>query len=263
MKLEFVNPGVDYTIKNILEFQAEDVADFWSEPLFYFYPQLDKKYAESLPMKEKTKYIEKCLRAEYPKIKDTIEQKIPLYTEYWTKCEKQIADALSETFEIDCSTLFDDMKCNVTMNPVCPRFLKEQSFDIFYLNSAKGAIGMALHEIIHFVWFHVWNELFGDSYDEYETPSLKWIFSEMVVESIMRDERLSSINPYFPRENGGCIYSYFFDMKANGKNVLQILDDMYNKKSIRDFMRDGYAYCLANEEEIRKHISIAEKEGHK
>ncbi|MFR5786273.1 MAG: hypothetical protein ACLUHE_03445 [Christensenellales bacterium] len=49
-----------------------------------------------------------------------------------------------------------------------------------------------------------------DNYDEYERPSLKWILSEMVVESVMRDERLSSINPYFPRENGGCVYPYFF-----------------------------------------------------
>lgn len=120
---------------------------------------------------------------------------------------------------------------------------------------------MAIHEIIHFVWFHVWNELFGDSYDEYESPSMKWIFSEMVVESIMSDERLCSLNPYFPRENGGCIYPYFFDMEANGENVLATLNDMYKNKKINDFMKDGYAYCIANEKEIRNHIATSENQG--
>ena len=61
------------------------------------------------------------------------------------------------------------------MNPICPRFLKERFFDVFYKNSEYGALGMSIHEMIHYVWFYVWNRLFNDSYDEYETPSLKWI----------------------------------------------------------------------------------------
>ena len=39
----------------------------------------------------------------------------------------------------------------------------------------------------------------------------------MAVEPVMRDERLSSINPYFPREEGGCVYPYFYDMVLDGK----------------------------------------------
>ena len=69
--------------------------------------------------------------------------------------------------------------------------------------SGSGIYGVTLHEIIHFVWFHVWNQEFRDSYEEYERPSLKWILGEMVVESIMTDPRLSELNPYFPREDGG------------------------------------------------------------
>lgn len=36
---------------------------------------------------------------------------------------------------------------------------------------------------------------------------------------------LGSINPYFPRENGGCIYPYFFDI--DGKRILDTLDVIY------------------------------------
>ena len=77
-----------------------------------------------------------------------------------------------------------------------------------------------------------------DNYDEYERPSLKWILSEMVVESVMRDERLSSINPYFPRENGGCVYPYFFDMMVDGKPILDI-GRYVQKPNIEDFMREA------------------------
>ena len=107
-------------------------------------------------------------------------------------------------------------------------------------------------------FLHVWNRLFGDSYDEYERPSLKWILSEMVGESVMKDERLSSINPYFPRENGGCIYPYFFDMMVDGKLVLDTLDAMYKSQSIEDFMRNSYAYCKEHEAAIRHHIQRSE-----
>ena len=80
----------------------------------------------------------------------------------------------------------------------------------------------------------------------------------MVVEPIMRDPRLSSINPYFPREEGGCIYPYFFDMKAGGSLVTDTMDAMYQKLPIEDFMKCSYAFCQSYEAEIRSHIQNAE-----
>ena len=82
----------------------------------------------------------------------------------------------------------------------------------------------------------------------------------MVVESVMKDERLSSINPYFPREHGGCIYPYFFDMVVDGKLILDTLDTMYRSESIENFMRRSYAYCQKHEAEIRKHIEKSEEQ---
>ena len=259
MEVTFVNPGIDYMISQIMEFQAEDESAFWSEPLYHFYPQLDKAYAASLPFPKRREYIEHTMRKVYAELGDTINEKAALYSRQWEVCKEQIAAALSDAFCVDCVNLFNDIRCNVSMNPIEPRFLTAKSYDTFYLNSEKGAIGEGIHEIIHFVWFYVWNRLVQDSYDEYERPSLKWILSEMVVESIMKDERLSSINPYFRRENGGCIYPYFFDMKADGKLILDTLDDMYRTQSIEEFMRNSYAYCIEHEAEIREHIRRSER----
>ena len=44
MDIEFVNPGVDYMIQRIMDVQTEAESAFWSEPLYRFYPQLDKAW---------------------------------------------------------------------------------------------------------------------------------------------------------------------------------------------------------------------------
>lgn len=258
MKVTFANPGVDYMIERIMAFQTENEAAFWSEPLYHFYPQLDKAYAASLPFPKRKEYIERTMRTVYAGLEDTVNDKAELYSRYWSVCCVQITAALSDAFGVDCASLFNDIRCNLSMNPIEPRFLKERCYDTFYMNSEKGAIGRGIHEIVHFVWFHVWNKLFGDSYDEYERPSLKWILSEMIVESVMKDERLSSINPYFPREHGGCIYPYFFDMAVDGRLILETLDAMYRSQNIEGFMRSSYDYCQKHEAEIREHIRKSE-----
>ena len=58
MEVTFINPGVDYMIQSIMHFQAEGESEFWSEPLYHFYPQLDRTFAASLPVAERRDYIE-------------------------------------------------------------------------------------------------------------------------------------------------------------------------------------------------------------
>ena len=44
MNVTFVNRGID-DICQIMSFQTEGESDFWSEPLYYFYPQLNRDHA--------------------------------------------------------------------------------------------------------------------------------------------------------------------------------------------------------------------------
>ncbi len=259
MEIKYQNPGFKSMIDSILQFQSDNETVYWLDGLYAFYPQLDKEYAKTLEWNERYKYISDVLEKEYDETK--INEKVKIYNEYWLQKKNQINDALSEAFEIDCKKIYNNMICDVSMNPTSPRYLMEKRFEVFYLNSEKGAIGTSIHEMIHFAWFYVWNIVFQDDYDEYERPSLKWILSEMVVESIMKDERLSSINPYFPREHGGCVYSYFFDMEVGGGLILDKLDLMYKNMNIREFMLESYGYIRDHEQEIRQHIKEAEDKG--
>ena len=82
MDIEFVNPGVDYMIQRMMDFQTKAESAFWSEPLYHFYPQLDKAYAISLPFSERNEYIERTMRAVYAESEDMINEKAALYTRH-------------------------------------------------------------------------------------------------------------------------------------------------------------------------------------
>ncbi len=260
MLVTYKNPGFEHSINSILLFQEDGTAPFWSDALIYFYPQISRERLIGLSSDEKREYLTRELKAAWDEIGDELERKVEAYNAHFMKYHGQIEDALSEAFDIDTGAIFNDLVGNISLNPICPRFLQERYFDIFHKNSERGAIGLSLHEIIHYLWFHVWNGHFGDDYSEYETPSLKWILSEMVVESIMSDERLSSINPYYPRENGGCVYPYFQNMVINGEPILDTLMKMCRCNRITDYMELSYRYCSENEAAIRRHIEEAEKQ---
>lgn len=258
MHITYRNPGYEHAIESIMLFQTDEQTTFWSDPILHFYPQIDKNELTKRDAVGKRKYLDEVFREIYTGTKAELDSKTICYNEHFANHKCQIEDALSDAFELDARLFYNDLTGNITLNPICPRFLKERCFDIFYKNSERGALGLSLHEVIHFFWFHVWNNHFGDSYDEYETPSLKWILSEMVVETIMSDRRLSSINPYFPKENGGCIYPYFQDMMIDGVPILNKLSTFYHDNVITDFMEVSYAYCTEHENAIRQHIMEAE-----
>lgn len=259
MHVKYCNPGLEYSVNSILSFQTDDNTPFWSNSLFYFYPQINREQLQKINIEGRRSYLNEVMSRIYEEIKPEIDDKIIKYNNYFEQYANQINEALSEAFETDVYGLFEDLTAKICMNPVSPRFLSERSFEVFYKNSERGALGASLHEMIHFIWFYVWNQVFGDSYDEYEKPSLKWILSEMVVESIMSDKRLCSINPYFPHEQGGCVYPYFQDMYIDDKLILNTLDELYQNNNIKDYMKKSYEYCLLHEDKIRKHIAAAEK----
>lgn len=257
MDLTFTYPGITRSVESIMEFTKPGTSVFWSSPIFHFFPELDKEKYSQMNENERREYLKQYFIKFEQDHSQLLAEKITKYNIRWQECRPQIVEALQEAFEIDVTHLFNDMKGYVTFNSVSPRYLENNSFDIFYLNSEHGAIGLSIHEIIHFVWFYVWQQHFHDSVEEYEKPHMKWILSEMVVDTFMRDERLASINPY--HTHGGSAYPYFYTLQINGRPVLEILHEMHQSMSIHEFMEKSYLFCQKHEKEIRKHIEENER----
>ena len=256
MKLKFEFSDVEYSASSILHFTKSNMTDFWREAFFYFYPDVDKQKFNAMSDDERLIFLRTYLSNFYDANKTEIAQKISDYNVHWKNNEMQIVAALQDIFSIDLTDIFNDLVCYTTFNPISPRYLDKNSFDNFYLESKAGALGSAIHEIIHFIWFYAWQKHFHDNTADYETPHLKWILSEMVVEPIMRDERLASINPYYTDKS--CVYPYFYTMQINGKPILDTLYEMLSSMPMSDFMEKSYQLCIEHETEIRNHIKDAE-----
>lgn len=251
MKLTFKTPGAAYSIESMAQFLAEPGQANWAEMFFVFYPQLDRKKLLSGTKAQRQRHLTEVVTAEYASQESEMMQKQAFYQAHWNAHEAEIQTAFSEIFSLDLTGQFDDMTANITLNPICPRYLSAHSFDVFSKNSPSGALGMALHEITHFLWFDVWAEVFGEkSPEEYETPHLPWIFSEMAVDPILKgDKRLYALDPY--SQHDGNAYECFYTMQIAGVPILQTLGEWYQNMPIREFMKTGFSFCQAHEAEIR------------
>ncbi len=251
MKLNYCFKDISDCVEITLEFTNENQSKYWSDVFFEYYPDINRLNYETLTLSEKQIFLTDYFQTLSINNKTNLEDKLCEYQHYWNLYEGQIVEALESVFSIELKYIFNNIKAYISFFPICPRYLSNNTFDVFYLCSEKGAVGISIHEIIHLVWFHVWNEYFNDEYYEYETPHLKWILSEMVVDCIMRDDKFNIIKHFF---KGDYAYSYFYTMIIENKPILETLNEMYASMDIRNFMKNSYDYCLKWEDEIRSHI---------
>lgn len=252
MKVLYKNPGYKYSAESISEFIKQD--EFWSEPIFYFFPELLKfkdLFNKNDDNKDIVEEISGTIVELYESREKEIQSKVISYQKSWNIYEELINERFSSIFQFDTSKVFNNLVCNITLNPISPRYLKEHIFDGFYMGSNENSISNALHEIVHYLWFYLWNKKYKDSYEKYEAPSLIWILSEAVVEQILNDEGLNEINP---NKGSGNAYPYFYNMIINGEPLYDYLDDMYINNTIDEFMDKSYKFMIKNEEEIRSQV---------
>lgn len=247
MQVTFYAPGLAYSVDSILLFQKEETGDWWRNALYQFYPQLDREWMERASWPER----EARLREELSGVYEQLAEKPAAYQLHWNKNRREVKEALGDVFQIPLAGRYRDIRAAVTLNPICPRFLAERRFDVFYRNSPSGALGIALHEIVHFLWFDRWNALFHDDPAEYETPHLKWLFSEMAVKPVLGKPGLAERNPYYP---DSCVYDYLETMTAGGRPVMETMEEIYAGGGIDHFMIEGYRYCQEHAAEIRRQM---------
>ncbi len=98
----------------------------------------------------------------------------------WEKIGPAFLDELSKHFETEWPEDRDEVVGYVSVLPVYPRFLRDYSFCVGYKN-VTDMVETAAHEILHFLWFKKWKEVFPATNEkEYESPHLTWRLSEIM-----------------------------------------------------------------------------------
>ncbi len=253
MKLTFCVPSLDQVLEATLWTQEDGITSYWRDGLYQEYPEIDKVKALALPAQKRMRYVSDTLTKIYGEKQSAFKILIQDWQKEWNSKLDEIESALSVAYEMDTKPVLNNMVAYVNLNPVCPRYLDTHSFYIFYKMEIDRVIRTCLHEIMHFLWFYKWQEHFHDDPKEYDTPHLKWIFSEMVQETMMADTPIKDLSKW-----QGNVYDYFYEMKIDGKPILKTLSDIHKTKGLIGLFEDGYQYCIAHENEIRESIRTAE-----
>jgi hypothetical protein len=175
-------PQVEFELANV-EREADLFDDFIKRNNW---PHIFAKHQELVDLlngvedKEKRKaicleYVRK-LRSEHEAEMKTFSEEIK---NEWDKINEKFLEILSVHFETDWPAE-EKITGYVSTLPIHPRFIDFNSFFIGYEN-LSAMIETSAHEIVHFLWFKKWKEVFPEvERREYERPNLVWKLSEIM-----------------------------------------------------------------------------------
>jgi len=221
----------------------------WSGKILDKYPELDAKL-KNIKQKEKREviakdYFEKFLENHYSELEKNTE----LFQKGWNRINDKFMKTLSKILKITWSDKDKIIRACVSLNPICPRYIKGRTFDMYYNSDISQMKSISVHEILHFLWFEKWKKIFPKTPERhFDSPYLEWQLSEMVPKTILCDERIQRIFPHSPG-----VYKEYTAMKIDGKPLLsQIEKFYYEKKDIEDFMKKSWKFVKEHKREINK-----------
>ena len=225
---------------------------YWADGLAKFYPearsiQVPGADRESCLIKYKDTF-EKVRAAR----KDMIDIARKEFVEKWGSLRDDFLHALSAHFETEWPREKPEIIGKITVIPIYPRFLAGFSFFVGY-KSAGDMIETSAHEIVHFLWFKKWREVFPDiDAKEYESPHLVWRLSEVIDPIILQCHPVIS-SLIKPKHWG---YSSFEKVQIEGVPMVEYfkkiyLDSVAAHDSFEMTMRKLWTEAQKHERELR------------
>ena len=219
----------------------------WIDIFNRWYPELDTLLEGVNAELERRKIAYRFFSRVYEEQMLAMEQALKRFNRRWPKLNDKVMLALSDVIEKEWSEKDRIVHVYMSMNPVCPRFIKVRSFDIFYKGNFREMAVTCVHELSHFLYFDKWKEVFPETNEkEFDYPYLVWKLSEMVPAIILNDKRIHKVVDF---DFGA--YPQFEKCKIDGRPLLSYLQGFYdNRKNFADFLRKSWRFVKAHEREI-------------
>jgi hypothetical protein len=135
----------------------------------------------------------------------------------------------------------------ISINPICPRFLNNWSFSIFFnYKKISDAMEVIMHECCHFLYFEKWKKMYPEMNNKkFESPYLEWHLSEIIAPIILNDKRIQKL-----LKKKAVFYPEHEKMKIKRKNVPEFFTNLYNKreKDFNDFLKKTYDIVKKNKQ---------------
>lgn len=219
---------------------SENTPDDWKRDILCFYPPLKAKLKGKLPKAKDRQIIANFFSDAHDFLSPTLKKKARVYQRAWDPINTEIMKALSSIVEIAWPSGLKTISAHVSLNPICPRFIKEKAFHVFRGRSIEEMKECAIHELLHFIYFEKWKRVFPETPErEFDAPFLVWHLSEMVPGVVLNDPRIQNVFKYKFRS-----YPEYEAIKTNGVPMLTRLKQLYdNSKNFEEFLREAWEFA--------------------
>lgn len=199
-----------------------------------------------LDWEQKREIVAKAVTPIHEQNLELMENKVKEFQSYWNDNAGLICAELERVFRINFKGI-QQYTAEINVNPICPRFLNERSFDVNFNSSKENALQTCIHELIHFCWFDLWQELFPETEPEkFETPHTEWLLSEIAIDPIVYFGAFKDLFNEKPA------YNYFYDSTIWGENLIEVFRKLYKANSIDNFMERGLKLLNNNPDVVKE-----------
>lgn len=247
-KVKFEVGALDDYFKIFREFFAIESGEMdWSEVVYQCYPGLKEGLIKIKNKKERQEFEYQFFAQVFRDKERQIYEKTELFQQEWDVINNKIMLVLADMVEHDWSLKDEKIIARVTLNPICPRYINERMFDVFYGMDVDTMKSISIHELLHFIYFEKWKEVFpGTDVREFESPYLIWKLSEMMTGVILNDTRLQKVFKHEFRT-----YDEFENLQLGDQSLITMIDEIYHERDdFADFLHKSWSLVKENEKEL-------------
>ena len=215
----------------------------WGKYIIKKYPKIKKVFSFETEG-EQVKFLRNYTIQFKKDNQKLIEKNKIKYQKEWQKIEEDFLIILSEIMQINWPQNRKTIKAMISINPICPRFLNDWSFSIFYnYKKISHAMEVIMHESCHFLYFEKWKKLYPKvNNKKFESPYIEWHLSELVATIILNDQRIKKI-----LKQKAIFYEEHKKIKINNKTAPEYFTELYNKsKNFEQFLNKSYKAIKKN-----------------
>mgnify|MGYP006956014415 CR=1 FL=1 len=239
-KLKFKKISLEENINIILtaylskNSKALDIHNLLEE----YFPELHNIH-KNIAKEEISPTIKNIVSNYYTSNSQNIEEACQQYQKIWNKYNDTYFAKLSNYLNTKWPNDSKEIICYVGMLPFFPRNIDNYTFYINPHLNEENLIEACTHETLHFLWFKKWLEIYPETVkEEFESPHLPWLYSEMVTAPILNNTEFQKIFKF--QEKG---YSYFYTLYNDKILVMDKITEIFNSEnSIEDKIKTGYKY---------------------
>jgi hypothetical protein len=229
----------------------------FSDAVYSKHPELKNMVAGITDEKLFHEQCEKYVRDYLEKNKDAIGKSKEHFQKAWEQVGGLFLESLCKDFETDLPEEIKEIKANVSINPMCPRWIDRWTFNLYYKFSDSSMEKVSIHEIIHFLYFKKWLEVFpGADKKNFNGMNSEWILSEILVHTIMNNNK--AIQDIVKGEKAD-VYKKWQSIVIDGKRLAEYFDDLYiehkeGKISFAEFLKKSWDRYNKNKDLIEDYI---------